>query len=65
MEFSQRLQMLREKKHISRIVLSQLCGLHSDAVRRYERGECEPTMDSLIALSDFFDVTIDYLVGRE
>ncbi|MBQ2743441.1 MAG: helix-turn-helix transcriptional regulator, partial [Oscillospiraceae bacterium] len=40
--FRQRLQMLREKRRISRQVLSELCGLSSDAIRRYERGEAEP-----------------------
>lgn len=65
MEFRQRLQKLREKKRISRIVLSELCGLHPDAVRRYERGECEPTLESLVAIAEFFGVTIDFLVGRE
>lgn len=64
MEFRQRLQMLRERKRISRIVLSELCGLHRDAVRRYERGESQPTKDALIAIADFFGVSIDYLVGR-
>lgn len=64
MEFRQRLQWLREKKRISRKVLSELCGLHPDAIRRYERGEAEPTKDSLIAIADFFEVSIDYLVGR-
>lgn len=65
MEFRQRLQQLRERKRISRRVLSGLCGLSSDAVRRYERGEAEPTMSSLIALAEYFDVSVDYLVGRE
>ena len=64
MEFRHRLQHLREKKRISRIVLSELCGLSSDAVRRYERGESEPTLHSLVAMADFFGVTVDYLVGR-
>ncbi len=64
MEFRQRLQQLRERKNISRIVLSELCGLHPDAVRRYERGECEPNLESLIAIAEFFEVSIDYLVGR-
>ena len=64
MEFRQRLQQLRERKRISRIVLSELCGLNSDAVRRYERGEAEPTMHSLVAIADFFEVSVDYLVGR-
>lgn len=64
MEFRLRLQQLREKKRISRKVLSELCGLNSDAVRRYERGETEPTLHSLVAIADFFEVTVDYLVGR-
>lgn len=64
MEFRQRLRGLREKKRISRKVLSELCGLNSDAIRRYERGESEPTLHSLIAIADFFGVSVDYLVGR-
>lgn len=64
MAFQERLQYLRERRRISRRVLSELCGLHPDAVRRYERGECQPTKDALIAIADFFEVTIDYLVGR-
>lgn len=63
--FPERLQKLREKKRISRKVLSELCGLAPDAVRRYERGEAEPTLSSLILLADFFDVTLDVLTGRE
>lgn len=65
MEFRQRLQSLREARRISRIVLSELCGLDSDAVRKYERGEREPTMSSLVAIADFFGVSVDYLIGRE
>lgn len=62
--FRQRLQMLREKRRISRKVLSELCGLSSDAIRRYERGEAEPRIDSLILIADFFEVTTDYLLGK-
>lgn len=64
LEFQQRLQYLRERRRISRKVLSELCGLHPDAIRRYERGEAKPDMASLIAIAEFFEVSIDYLVGR-
>ena len=64
LEFRERLQALRERRRISRKVLSELCGLHPDAVRRYERGEAKPDMESLIAIAEFFEVSIDYLVGR-
>ncbi len=64
MEFRKRLQQLRERKRISRKVLSELCGLSSDAIRRYERGECEPTLHSLLAMAEFFGVSVDYLAGK-
>jgi transcriptional regulator with XRE-family HTH domain len=64
-EFGQRLQYLRERKRMNRKALSELCGLHADAVRRYERGEQEPTAHALIALADFFAVSVYYLLGRE
>lgn len=34
------------------------------AYQYYERGQREPTASVLIALADYFDVSIDYLVGR-
>lgn len=64
MEFRQRLQQLRERKRVSRRVASGLCGLHSDAFRRYECGESEPTLQALIAIAEYFEVSVDYLVGR-
>jgi len=64
-EFRERLQWLREKKRVSRKALSEVCGLHSDAVRRYERGEAEPTLHALVAIAEYLEVTVDYLIGRE
>jgi len=63
--FPMRLQRLRERKRISRRVLSELCGLHHDAVRRFERGMQEPTLQDLIELADFFEVSLDYLTCRK
>ena len=63
--FPERLQRLREQQHKSRVVLSELCGLSPDAIRRYERGEASPTLDAFVALADYFGVSLDYLAGRE
>ena len=65
MEFPERLRRLRDKNGIKRYILSQRCGLHPDAIRRYERGEAEPDLRSLIAIADFFGVSLDYLCGRD
>lgn len=62
--FQERLRQLRERKRIKRYVLSERCGLHSDAVRRYEMGEATPSMDALQSLADELGVSVDYLMGR-
>ena len=62
--FERRLQWLREKRGISRRVLSELCGLNCNQIARYERGEQSPNAASLLALADFFCVTVDYLLCR-
>lgn len=63
-EFSKRLKRLREKEHKSRRRLSQLCGLPDTSITRYERDEIKPNVDSLIAIADYFHVSVDYLLGR-
>lgn len=65
-EFPERLRKLREERKPikSMAVVSELCGLEKGTVRRYERGERTPTVDALIALADYYGVSLDYLTGR-
>lgn len=63
--FPRRLRALREKRRISRRVLSELCGLSRSAISRYERGERMPAIDDAVQIADFFGVSLDYLMGRE
>jgi len=64
MKFSDRLKTLRQERKVSQKDLSDLIGVTPRAWRFYESGDREPNITSLIALADFFDVSIDYLVGR-
>lgn len=63
--FPRRLRELREQHHMSRLVLSQLCGLSKNMIAMYERGEKFPSVDSLLQLADFFKVSVDDLLGRK
>ena len=63
--FHQRLRALREKRRMSRRVLSQLCGLSVNMISMYERGEKAPSVDALVQIADFFGVSTDYLLGRK
>lgn len=64
MNFSARLKELRKGKRISQTALGEVAGITLKQIQRYERGENEPTASVLIALAEYFDVTIDYLVGK-
>jgi transcriptional regulator with XRE-family HTH domain len=61
---SDRLQELQKQSGILKKDIAQAVGLSIMGYYRYERGEREPSMSTLIALADFFDVSLDYLVGR-
>ena len=65
-ELAERLQRLRENKRPlrSRRVTSELIGLSTNALQKYERGEAVPTAESLLKIADYYKVSLDYLLGR-
>ena len=58
-ELSERLRRLREEKKPIKSM-----AVEKGAVGRYERGECIPGMEALVALADYYEVSLDYLIGR-
>lgn len=64
-QFPERLHRLRTQQRKSCRAVSELSGLPHDAVRRYESGEATPSLPALIALADYFGVSLDYLAGRK
>lgn len=64
-DFSVRLRKLREKRRMSRRTLGELCGLSKNRIGRYERGEQEPSLRAMVDIADFFEVSLDYLSGRQ
>lgn len=59
-----RLQELRDKASISQMTLSKVIGVARSTIAMWESGKSEPDNKSLVAISDFFNVSIDYLLGR-
>lgn len=59
-----RLVELKESRNLLQKDIAQSVGLSLRSYQRYEYGEREPTSSILIALADYFDVSLDYLVGR-
>ena len=65
MNFSERLRELRAEKDVTQIELAKKTGLSNGCIAMLEINKREPTGNTLIALSNFFECSIDYLLGRE
>ncbi|MBQ3215646.1 MAG: helix-turn-helix transcriptional regulator [Oscillospiraceae bacterium] len=59
-----RLRELRKKKRISQITLAIELNMNQNSISRYETGEREADYKTLIAFADYFNVSVDYLLGR-
>lgn len=64
LKFSEQLKNLRKSKNLTQKQLAINIGASERGIQNYELGTRKPTYDMLIALADYFDVSIDYLVGR-
>ena len=62
--FSERLRELRTKHKISQTQLGEIVGISQFAVSKIEKSERAASIEVLYALADYFDVSLDYLVGR-
>ncbi|MCD8041031.1 MAG: helix-turn-helix domain-containing protein [Clostridia bacterium] len=59
-----RLRELREKKKLSQVRLAIDLNVNQNTISRYEKGEREADYSMLIAIADYFNVSVDYLLGR-
>lgn len=64
MSFSDRLKELRTSRNLTQKQVYEAVGMSAIGYQRYEYGDREPAYQKLIALADYFGVSIDYLVGR-
>lgn len=60
----ERLVELRKARRLTQKQVAEGTHITEVAVQNYESGRRKPSYDILIALADYFDVSLDYLVGR-
>jgi transcriptional regulator with XRE-family HTH domain len=61
----QRLKQLRADRSINQIQLAQELGVNQGTVGKWETDSRKPDVETLGRLAEYFDVTIDYLLGRD
>lgn len=63
--FRERLKDLRRERNITQVKLGKYLDFGYTAIANYENGRNEPSIDTLIKIAKFFDVSVDYLLGCE
>ncbi|MCI6542812.1 MAG: helix-turn-helix domain-containing protein [Firmicutes bacterium] len=61
----QRLTNLRIASGLSKLQLANAISVSDTAIGKWENGLRQPSLACLWKLADFFDVTVDFLIGRE
>ena len=62
--FAERLLELRKEKGISQAMLAKYLQVSYAVICYWETDRSEPTAPNLLKIADFFDVSVDYLLGR-
>ena len=57
------LKILREDVAVTQKQLADAVGVSQQSINKYENHNIEPDIDTLIRIADFFNTSIDYLVG--
>lgn len=63
-KINERIKTLRLSSNLTQNQVAQVLGVAEVSVQRFEYGTSRPSLDNLIILADYFNVSLDYLVGR-
>lgn len=64
MNFGKRLKSLRLEKGISQKELATIINISHTNISKYESNSLEPNIQIIDKLANYFDVSVDYLLGR-
>lgn len=65
MELKDRLKELRTARGLSQVALADALNVSKSIIGAYETGDRRPSYEVLEELADYFNVSIDYLTGKE
>lgn len=63
MPIADKIKALRKEKRLTQVQLAEAINVERSSVAKYESG-VTPSMDVLVRIADFFNVTTDYLLGN-
>ena len=61
---AERIRSLRESARLSQVKMGEIVGARQSSLNRYEQDQSSPSYETLVRYADFFDVSLDYILGR-
>ncbi|MBE5780672.1 MAG: helix-turn-helix transcriptional regulator [Clostridiales bacterium] len=58
------LKKLRQEKGISQKQLADVVSVSQQSINKYENHSVEPDIETMIRIADYFDTSVDYLIGH-
>ena len=65
LKIAERLRELRKEKELNQIETAKLLNIDKSTIAKYETGTAVPSVNMLVALAKFFDVSAGYILGLE
>lgn len=62
--FAERLKLLRQSKEMNQVQFADRLGVTKQSVSNWENDNIMPSIEMLVKIADFFNVSTDYLLGR-
>jgi len=59
------LKHIRNEEGVTQVQLAKYLNVTDRSIRDWENEKTEPNYDTLIKLANYFDVSVDYLIGRK
>ncbi|MBP5427396.1 MAG: helix-turn-helix transcriptional regulator [Clostridiales bacterium] len=63
MIFAENFKKLRKEKQITQQVIADYLGITRQAIAAYEKGKREPNLNMIVKIAEFFEVSVDFLLG--
>ena len=58
------LRKLRDETGITQKQLAEAIGVSQQSINKYENHSVEPDIDTMVRIADYFDTSVDYLIGN-
>lgn len=62
--FGKRLRKIRKARDLKGIELAAAVSISQSSLSQIETGNMGPSLDTMVAIADYLDVSLDYLTGR-